>query len=146
MLFYFNNSGSCVVYSIDSASTELDAEWISTQTNNKTTLVISNFEYTGNYIFDVVSIDYDLILDNEIIATGGYDLDDIKYDNKEFDIKSFFRIITIYLDNNKNYDFNKKKSLVIKFKYIDKDGKTSDFKLPLKIERRFTNNKFFYFK
>lgn len=146
MLFYLNNSGSCVVYDISSDSTELFAEGIITQTNNKTTLVISNFEYYGTNIKNVYSIDYDLILDNEVIATGGYDLDDINYNNQVFDIKSFFRVITVYLDNNKNYDFSKGKILVIKFKYVDNKNQVKEFKLPLKIEKKFTNNKFFYFK
>ncbi len=64
MIFYYNNSGSCVVYSIMSDSVDLDAKGIITQTNNQTTLVISNFQYYGSYVFDVVDIDYYLILDD----------------------------------------------------------------------------------
>ncbi len=146
MLFYFNNSGSCVVYAIDSDSSELDAEGIITQTNDKTTLVISNFRYLGTYMDEVVAIDYELKLDGKVIATGGYDIEKMRYNNQKFNIQNFFKIITVYLDSMNNYDFDNAKYLAIKFKYIDRDGETSYFELPLKVERKFTNNKFVYFK
>ncbi len=50
------------------------------------------------------------------------------------------------MDTNRNYNFDSIKTLAIKFQYTDIDGKVSDFKLPLKIDKKFTNNKLFYFK
>ena len=145
MIFYYNNSGRCNVYEIYTNSTELFAEGIITQTNDKTTLVISNFNYRGTVIKDVVAIDYDLILDNKVIANGGYDIDKLKTNNYEFNIQNFFRIITIYLDTNKNYNFDHTSSLVIKLRCMDSDGVLSNFKFPLNIKKKFTNNRFIYF-
>ena len=145
MIFYFNNAGSCNVYSISSESTELDARGIITQTKDKTTIVISNFQYYGTNIENVYSIDYDLVLNGKVIASGGYDLNDINFAKEKLDIQGFFRIITIYLDTNKLYNFDNDYSLTVNFKYVDNNHEESYFELPLTINRRFSNNKFFYF-
>lgn len=144
MTFYFNNAGSCNVYDVSSESTELFAKGIITQTNDKTTLVISDFQYYGTNIKNVYAIDYDVVLDGKIIANGGYNLNEIDYNNDEFDIKKFFNIITIYLETNKIYNFDNFDYLVIRFKYIVKNGEKSIFELPLKVEKKFSNNKFIY--
>ena len=146
MLFYYNNSGSCNVYEISSSTSEFGAEGIITQTNKKTTLVISNFRYLGNYIDEVVAINYELKLDGNIIATGGYNIDDFKYNNKELNLQNFLKMLTIYLDENKKYNFSDAKSFVIKFQYVTIDGEIDSFRLPLKIEKKFTNDKFVYFR
>lgn len=146
MIFYFNNAGSCKVYAISSDSTELDARGIITQTNDKTTLVVSNFQYYGSSIKNVYAIDYEMIMDDKIVATGNYNLSNNIYTNKELDIQTFFNVINIYLDNLGNYDFDKMEYLTIKFKYSVKNGEELLFELPLKIQKQFSNNKFFYFR
>lgn len=143
MVFYFNNSGSCNVYSIESASTELFSEGIITQTKNKTTIVISNFEYFGTYIYDVRNIYYDLLLDDEILISGNYDLDNYNYGVDEFDIKKFFNTITIYYESKEVIDLKNSK-LSIKFKYVSGNNVEYDYKLPIKITKQFSNNKFIY--
>ena len=146
MVFYFNNVGSCNVYSIGSESAELDAKGLITQTNDKTTIVISHFRYLGTNIKDVYSIDYDLVLNGKIIASGGYNLDDINYNKENLDIKKFFNIITIYLEKANNYNFTKVDDFYIHFRYVDSFNESFVYKLPLRIEKKFSNNKFVYFK
>lgn len=144
MTFYFNNAGSCNVYDISSESTELFAEGMITQTNDKTTLVISNFLYKGTNIRNVYAIDYDVVLDGKVIANGGYNLDEINYMDDEFDIQKFFNVITIYLETDKKYDFDNIEYLSINFRYTISEGEDCNFKLPLKVEKKFSNNKFIY--
>lgn len=144
MTFYFNNAGSCNVYDVNSESAEMGARGIITQTNDKTTLVISDFRYLGTNLKNVYAIDYDLIMNGKVISNGGYNLDEINYKNEEFDIQKFFNIITIYLETNNNYNFEEIKDFYICFKYIIEEGEECDFKLPLKVEKKFSNNKFIY--
>ena len=70
----------------------------------------------------------------------------IKYNNKELNLQKFLKMLTIYLEEDDKYNFLNAKLLVIKFRYITKDGEVSYFELPLKIEKKFTNDKFVYFK
>ena len=145
-LFYMNNYDKYKVYEVYSNSAELDVKGLVVETQDRTTIVMSDFEYYGSIMNDIYSVDYEVYLNGKVISTGGKKAESIKRNNDSrlIDIREIFNNMTIYINNNEKYSLKDIKDFYVNFKYNSYNGDTADYQLPLKIERKFSNNKLVY--
>ena len=145
--FCINNFNKCKVYRIESTKTDFAATGMVVKTNKSTKLIITKFGYYGADFKDVYAMDYHLLIGGVDVYNNGDDLDtyEIKKDSKYLNIDTYFKTLTIYIDNFKYDKIFDSRDFCIEFRYLNKEGKINYYSLPLKLTKEFSNSKFIYF-
>lgn len=152
-LFVQNNYDNCYVYSIlsDDDSFKVVGELVITP--EKEIISINEVDIGGTFFMEqAYVIDYGLYMnDRMVVQINGIEHSEIFDNDKTIDLeKLIFNQVRFYVKENTNYNesmdlLDQEMNLVIKIKYLDINKEIQSFEIPLKVEKEYSNNKFFYF-
>lgn len=147
LIFCINNFNKCKVYRIESDTSDMFVTGMVVKTNKSTKLVISNFEFRNFEIESVYAIDYHLMINGKDVFHAGDDLEKFEITRKAryLDKSSYFKTLTIYLDNFQHDEIFESTEISIEFRYINDKGIINYYSIPIKLVKEFSNSKLLYF-
>lgn len=142
IVYLINNYNKCFVYKLSSANKDFYLEGLIASNQKENSLIITGIE-NSNGLLENVLIDYleiELIINEKVIYTFGSNY----YSQKIEDELLKNGIIVNENPTMNRFIFDNKNSMLIKISYIDKDNNQNEITIPLKVEKKFSNNRLFY--
>ena len=144
IVYLINNYNKCFVYKLSSANKDFYLEGLIASNQKENSLIISGIKNDNNTLLNrkVKYMDVRLNIDNNNIFKSSQNY----YENEISDELQKTQIIINESPKLNNFIFNNKKvhKIEIKIQFIDINDQTIKITIPLRVDKKFSNNRLFY--
>ena len=142
IVYLINNYNKCFVYKLSSANKDFYLEGLIASNQKENSLIITGIENNNELVDNIIinTVEIELIINNKTIYNSIHN-----YYSKRLGEELLKSGIIVNENPTINrFIFNNKNSIIIKISYIDRDNNQNEITIPLRVEKKFSNNRLFY--